>query len=90
LGDAADHRRLPLDVGNRRSDVLLDAPLSALASVIRTDQQTLIGKLKAHGISATSQQSVHELSNVHGGGMGASTHAPKRAPDIHGETRSSR
>jgi hypothetical protein len=41
---------------------LVDAPLSALASVTATAPDTLLLKLKARGIDATSEQSVREIS----------------------------
>jgi hypothetical protein len=45
---------------------LVDAPLATLASLTRTAPDTLVRRLKAHGIVATSQRSVHELSGEHG------------------------
>jgi len=45
---------------------LVDAPLSTLASLTRTTPDALMRRLKAHGISATDQQSVHELSRESG------------------------
>jgi hypothetical protein len=41
---------------------LVDAPLSALAAVTDTAPDALLLNLKAHGIVATGQQSVHDLS----------------------------
>lgn len=45
---------------------LVHAPLSALASVTRTTPDVLLGRLKLHGIIATSQQSIRDLSGKHG------------------------
>jgi hypothetical protein len=45
---------------------LVDAPLSALAAVTRTAPEALMRRLKAHGIVATSQQSIRDLSGEHG------------------------
>jgi hypothetical protein len=47
---------------------LVNAPLSALASVTYTNPDALLLKLKEHGITATSQQSVHDLSAKYGVG----------------------
>jgi hypothetical protein len=44
---------------------LIDAPLFALASTIRTDPDALLLRLKARGIPATRQQSIRELSTAH-------------------------
>ena len=43
-------------------EAIADAPLSALAS---TTPEALIAKMKAKGITATSEQSVREISNAH-------------------------
>lgn len=48
------------------SNALLEAPLSALADVTRKDHAVLVGKLKTHGITATSDQSIKELAIKHG------------------------
>ena len=40
-----------------------DAPLSTLASLANLAPEDLQNRLKAHGISATMQQSVHQLSD---------------------------
>jgi hypothetical protein len=45
---------------------LVDAPLSALASVTHTDPDAVIGRLKAHGIVADSGQSVRDLAGKYG------------------------
>jgi hypothetical protein len=45
---------------------LVNAPLSALASVTHTAPDALVRRLKAHGFIATSQQSVHDLSGQYG------------------------
>ena len=45
---------------------LVDAPLSALAAVTRTAPEALMRRLKAHGIVATSRQSIRDLSGEHG------------------------
>ena len=44
---------------------LTDAPLSSLAGVTHTQPDALVGKLKAHGITATPEQSLHELAITH-------------------------
>lgn len=49
-------------------EALVDAPLFALAGTIRADPDALLGRLKARGIPATSQQSIRELSIAHGVG----------------------
>ena len=41
---------------------LVDAPLSSLTGVTHTEPDALLGKLKAHGIAATPEQSIHELT----------------------------
>ncbi|MBR0663927.1 hypothetical protein GXW71_06105 [Roseomonas hellenica] len=48
---------------------LVDAPLSALAGVIRADPDALLLRLRARGITATSQQSVRDLSVGTGAGV---------------------
>ena len=45
---------------------LVDAPLSALAGVSHVAPDALLSKLKAHGITATGEQSVHDLARQHG------------------------
>jgi hypothetical protein len=45
---------------------LVDAPLSALASITRSTPDALLLRLKANEIDATSQQSVHDLSAQYG------------------------
>jgi hypothetical protein len=45
---------------------LVEAPLSALASVTRTAPNALVHRLNARGIAATSQQSVRDLSTQSG------------------------
>lgn len=45
---------------------LVDAPMSALASLTRTSPDALLSRLKAHGIIATGRQSVRDLSGEHG------------------------
>ncbi|MBC6906318.1 DUF4405 domain-containing protein [Saccharophagus sp. K07] len=44
------------------SYALIDAPLSALADVTRTDHTELLQKLKNHGITATLDQNIRELA----------------------------
>jgi hypothetical protein len=44
------------------SNALIDAPLSALADITRTDHAVLLDKLKAHGINATPEQNIKELA----------------------------
>ena len=41
---------------------LVDAPLSTLAGITRTAPDTLLGRLKAHGIAATGGQSIREIA----------------------------
>ncbi|WP_156332400.1 DUF4405 domain-containing protein [Rhodopseudomonas sp. AAP120] len=41
---------------------LVDAPLSSLAGVTHMEPDVLIGRFKAHGIVATGQQSIREIS----------------------------
>ena len=41
---------------------LVAAPLSALASVIKTDPEVLMRRLRAHGVSATREQSIRDVS----------------------------
>lgn len=45
---------------------LIDAPISTLASLTRTTPDALVRRLKAHGILATSQQSVREVCGEYG------------------------
>jgi len=45
---------------------LIDAPLSSLAGVTHTEPDALVGKLKAHGITAAPGQSIHELALAQG------------------------
>lgn len=47
------------------AEALVDAPLSALAHTTRTTPDALISKMKAHGVTATSEQSIREISNAH-------------------------
>lgn len=47
------------------SNALIEAPLSALADVTRTDHAVLLGKLKTHGITAAPDQSIKELAIKH-------------------------
>lgn len=48
--------------------VLVDAPLSSLASVAQTDPDVLMRRLEVHGIIADSHQSIRELSGRSGVG----------------------
>jgi hypothetical protein len=48
------------------AEALLDAPLSALADVTRTDSADLLAKLKTHGITATPDQNIKELAIDYG------------------------
>jgi len=45
---------------------LAEAPLSALANVTRTAPDVLLARLRAHGIIATSQESVMDVSKQYG------------------------
>lgn len=45
---------------------LIDAPMSTLASLTHTTPDAVVRRLKAHGIIATGQQSVRELSGKFG------------------------
>lgn len=47
---------------------LVDAPLWALAGATHTEPQALLARLKAQGITASSEQSIGELSRHHGVG----------------------
>lgn len=47
---------------------LVDAPLWALAGATHVEPETLVARLKAHGIAANSQQSIRELSSSNGVG----------------------
>jgi hypothetical protein len=47
------------------SEALLQAPLSALADIARTDPDALLAKLKKHGIKATPDRNIHELATEH-------------------------
>lgn len=47
------------------SEALLQAPLSALAAVTRTDQDALITKLNKHGIKATPDRNIQMLAAEH-------------------------
>ncbi len=46
-------------------EALVDAPLSALAIVARTDPDGLIRRLRAHGIESTGEQSIRLLAEKH-------------------------
>lgn len=48
------------------SNALIEAPLSALADVTRTDRGALLAKLKMHDIRATSDQNIKELADMYG------------------------
>jgi hypothetical protein len=48
------------------SNALIEAPLSALADVTRTDPAELLAKLEARGITATPDQNIKELAEAHG------------------------
>lgn len=47
------------------SEALMEAPLSTLADVTRTDRANLLAKLEEHGVAATPEQSIKELSEQH-------------------------
>lgn len=47
------------------SNALIEAPLSALADVTRTDPVELLANLKAHGVTATPDQNIKELADAH-------------------------
>lgn len=47
------------------SNALVQAPLSALADVTRTDSVELVAKLKRHGITATPEQNIKKLAEKH-------------------------
>ena len=44
------------------AQALVDAPLSVLADLTRTDSAALLARLQAHGIAATADQSISELA----------------------------
>lgn len=46
-------------------EALVQAPLSALADVTRTDSADLVAKLERHGITATPEQSIASLAERH-------------------------
>jgi hypothetical protein len=46
--------------------ILVEAPIASLAGLTRTEPGALMQKLKAHGVTATPGQSVHELAVAHG------------------------
>ncbi len=46
-------------------NALIEAQLSALADVTRTDQAELLARLKIHGVNATPEQNIKELADVH-------------------------
>jgi hypothetical protein len=46
-------------------EAIADAPLSALAGTTRTTPEALIAEMKARGITATSEQSVREITNAY-------------------------
>lgn len=48
------------------SNALVEAPLSALASLTRTDSQEIVAELRTHGISAGPDQCIRELAAAHG------------------------
>ena len=52
------------DLRNSVQKALMDAPLSTLASLTQTSTETLQRRLKAHGITATAQQSLRDLSRA--------------------------
>lgn len=45
---------------------LVDAPLWALAGAIHTEPEALVSRMRTHGITAGSQQSVRDLSRTNG------------------------
>ena len=47
-------------------EALVEAPLSTLARVTRITPEALLHKLEAQGISATEQQSIHDLAEANG------------------------
>jgi hypothetical protein len=47
------------------SKALIQAPLSALAGITRTDPQALLTKLRKRGIKATPDQNIQELATEH-------------------------
>ncbi len=48
------------------SNALVQAPLSALAEVTRTDSGKLVAKLDEHGVTATPEQSIKSLAEKYG------------------------
>lgn len=48
------------------SEALLEAPLSALAAVTRTEPEALVRRLERHGIAAAPGQNPRELAAEHG------------------------
>lgn len=47
------------------SNALIQAPLSALAEVTRTDSNELLSRLQAQGIRATPEQNIQSLAEQH-------------------------
>lgn len=47
-------------------EALVDAPLSALALTTHTTPEALILKMKVHGVTATSEQSIREIAVAQG------------------------
>jgi len=52
------------DLRNSVQQALMEAPLSTLASLTRTSTDALQRRLKAHGITATGQESLRDLSRA--------------------------
>lgn len=52
------------DLRSYVQQALLDAPLSTLAALTQTSTETLQRRLKSHGITATGQQSLRDLSRA--------------------------
>jgi hypothetical protein len=48
------------------SEALVDAPLSALAGVVRTNPGQLVARLEAKGITATPDQNIRDLAAAYG------------------------
>lgn len=44
------------------AEALVEAPLSVLADLTRTDRAVLLARLQAHGIAATADQSIQQLA----------------------------
>jgi len=47
-------------------NALIEAPVSVLANMTRTDTAELLAALKPHGVTAAPDQNIKELADIHG------------------------